>query len=484
MISFNTAPIPLWNLRDLTGEPLASGKMYTYRDTNRSEFKPVYVDSSGLLAYTNPVVFNSSGFSGPFYWASDENYYLVIKDVNDQVVRTIPSFNASGGGSGPVTNEVNFTNIITDPYFRFIPTLSYSPAPTSVQLGASNWIFNKTNATGTDSINIIHPANGTIDPPFNPYAYFQYSCTVAGSGDNKPQLFWNLRYVTTLQNSEVTLFFWGRCDSGANTVESLTYQYFGAGGTASAPVLTSNAIFNLTSSWAQYSITFTVPSIAGKVIDGISHIDFILRFASDAATTIELTNIQLNEGNKILPYEYLPANYRSHQQIPLVDSLDTGNRYLISDVNKHLQWAPIPAPPTPPPTPFYHTFECVSPNVGLANTPTFIPLTFAGGNSNWFAGGIFKPPISCVVNLTLNIHHEANGVSNLLFWLEYTGGTHVAEVSFRYNGGLLEDHSQLTITGLEFDGVTDSVTLLGRHDFASLANCTVEFGSGSALVFI
>jgi hypothetical protein len=71
--------------------------------------------------------------------------------------------------------------------------------------------------------------------------------------------------VNFLSGETVTLSIWLKADSAKNTSLEIQ-QYFGTGGSPSSTVSTPVAKFAITSSWAQYVFTFTIPSITGKTI--------------------------------------------------------------------------------------------------------------------------------------------------------------------------------------------------------------------------
>ena len=78
--TYNLAPIPYWDVLDKVGKLASNGTITTYRDTARSELKATYMDPAGLIPHLNPIQLNATGSVGPIYWASDENYFIIIKD--------------------------------------------------------------------------------------------------------------------------------------------------------------------------------------------------------------------------------------------------------------------------------------------------------------------------------------------------------------------------------------------------------------------
>jgi hypothetical protein len=109
--------------------------------------------------------------------------------------------------------------------------------------------------------------------------------------------------VRTLAGQTVTLSFWARCGSGTESLEPYYSQDFGSGG--SAGVSNSVTAQTITTSWARYSFTFTLPSISGKTIGANS---FTLIYAarsinSSSARTIDVWGVQLEAGSTATAFQ-------------------------------------------------------------------------------------------------------------------------------------------------------------------------------------
>jgi len=72
--------------------------------------------------------------------------------------------------------------------------------------------------------------------------------------------------VRTFANQTVTVSFWAKAATGTPKIAPELYQFFGSGGSPSAAVSTPGTQVTLSTSWARYSSTITVPSIAGKTL--------------------------------------------------------------------------------------------------------------------------------------------------------------------------------------------------------------------------
>jgi hypothetical protein len=72
--------------------------------------------------------------------------------------------------------------------------------------------------------------------------------------------------VRTFAGQTVTLSFWAQAGSGTPSVAADIFQYFGTGGSPSSTVFVSGQKTAITTSWARYSFTFTIPAISGKTV--------------------------------------------------------------------------------------------------------------------------------------------------------------------------------------------------------------------------
>jgi hypothetical protein len=72
--------------------------------------------------------------------------------------------------------------------------------------------------------------------------------------------------VRSFAGQTVTVSFWIKANSGTPNVNVILQQYFGTGGSPSTSVDTNGTVQAITTSWARYSFTITVPSISGKTL--------------------------------------------------------------------------------------------------------------------------------------------------------------------------------------------------------------------------
>ena len=117
--------------------------------------------------------------------------------------------------------------------------------------------------------------------------------------------------VTRLGNKTVTVSFGANCGTGAPKLGVAVSQLFGSGGSPSPSVDTPVQTVTLSPTAARYSLTFNIPSIAGKTLgtngDHCTQLSFIL--SSSAApmvaqtANINIWGVQLEVGSVATPLE-------------------------------------------------------------------------------------------------------------------------------------------------------------------------------------
>ncbi len=76
----------------------------------------------------------------------------------------------------------------------------------------------------------------------------------------------NIESVRTLAGQTATFSFWAKAGSGTPNINVRLRQNFGTGGSPSSAVSTLGTVQTITTSWARYSFTISVPSISGKTL--------------------------------------------------------------------------------------------------------------------------------------------------------------------------------------------------------------------------
>jgi hypothetical protein len=127
--------------------------------------------------------------------------------------------------------------------------------------------FVSSNAGGTVTFSTQTFTLGTA--PVAGYESKNYvRCVVSGQSAATDNAFLRSRIegVRTFAGQTATISFWAKADSGTPKVAATLLQVFGTGGSPSATVVVNGQSATASTSWARYSFTFSVPSIAGKTI--------------------------------------------------------------------------------------------------------------------------------------------------------------------------------------------------------------------------
>jgi hypothetical protein len=113
--------------------------------------------------------------------------------------------------------------------------------------------------------------------------------------------------VRTLANQTATVSFWAKANSGTPNIAVRLEQNFGSGGSSSVFAL-FDVVKTISTSWARYSFTATVPSISGKTLGAGSYLAFRIYYAAGSAVadvgsvglqdnTFDLWGVQVEAGS-------------------------------------------------------------------------------------------------------------------------------------------------------------------------------------------
>ena len=133
-------------------------------------------------------------------------------------------------------------------------------------------------------------------------------CATTASAGAYALILQKIEDVRTFANQTVTVSFWAKSASGTPKIATQLTQNFGTGG--SSNVGTSTVAFTLSTSWARYSTTFSIPSISGKTIGTNSCVEASLIFQNDyepvigqQTATIGVWGMQVEIGSTATSFE-------------------------------------------------------------------------------------------------------------------------------------------------------------------------------------
>jgi hypothetical protein len=156
-------------------------------------------------------------------------------------------------------NQRGFTSNSTDNTYNF-----------------DRWVQANGGSTGTLTITPQTFTPGTA--PVSGYEAINYvQCvTAAGASTNTFALYNQyIEDTRTFAGQTVTLSFWAKATSGTPKIATEIGQNFGSGGSPSAAVYTAGGSVTLSTSWARYSTTISVPSVAGKTFGTTANTSYL-----------------------------------------------------------------------------------------------------------------------------------------------------------------------------------------------------------------
>jgi hypothetical protein len=132
--------------------------------------------------------------------------------------------------------------------------------------------------------------------------FYRFAQSVAGTGATYSQYASErIEDVRTFAGQTATFSFWAKADANKNVTIEI-YQGFGSGGSSDVTVAATSQA--LTTSWARYSLTVSVPSITGKTIGTSSFLSVSLIDATlNTTKTIDTWGWQLEAGSTATPFQ-------------------------------------------------------------------------------------------------------------------------------------------------------------------------------------
>jgi hypothetical protein len=178
--------------------------------------------------------------------------------------------------------------------------------PTDAQYVADRFViaFNGSGTTRTVSQQTFDysasPAADKLPITGYPSTYFlRNAVTVAGTGATYHSIQHKIEDVKIFAGQIITISFWAKAETSRTTTFGV-YQQFGSGG--SGTVFPAGGTATLTTSWARYSGTITVPSINGKTIGTGSFLAVTIDCPQNAISTTDIWGVQIEAGSVATPF--------------------------------------------------------------------------------------------------------------------------------------------------------------------------------------
>jgi hypothetical protein len=161
---------------------------------------------------------------------------------------------------------------------------------------ADRWlnVFDGTAGTKTISQQTFTPGSAPVIGYESPY-YLRVNQTVASAGQTAHGLTQRIEDVRSFAGQTVTLSFYAKAAAAFTRQISFT-QAFGTGGsTTLQDVVTSP--FTVGTTWARYSFTVAIPSVAGKTIGSDSFLEAVIGLPLNSTFTFDVWGVQVEIGS-------------------------------------------------------------------------------------------------------------------------------------------------------------------------------------------
>jgi hypothetical protein len=239
---------------------------------------------------------------GMLWWCSDVSsgqLYVYVQDANSSQWVQANSLNANVGAAiAPAWNNAG-RNLVMNPYFN-IAQRGVGPWTTGGIYTLDRWYLSfVTDTVSVSQIALADADRAAIGDEAALVAHQNVFTGNAAAGASTV-IYQGIESVRRLSGKTVTLSFWAKCNSGALKLGINYLQSFGSGGSpsASAWANTTGQSVTLSTTWARYSLTTTIPSAAGKTL-GTNNNDctfMFVAYSSGATNNALYGNIGVQSG--------------------------------------------------------------------------------------------------------------------------------------------------------------------------------------------
>lgn len=359
--------LPYLNMTGPQGAQGAQGPQGATGPVAGSANQVVYKDGSNNASGSSSLTFDGTRLTASALTIDTNTLYVDATNNRVGIVNATPAYALDVNGTVEATQFLQGTDYLT-PYTGFrnaiingdfcINQRAWSSSTATGTYGFDRW--KQVNSGGTvtmssQSFTVGSPAaTGYESPTFCRVV----SASQSGTGDYA-LLVQQIEDVRSFANSTVTVSFWAKAASGTPKVALEFQQGFGSGGSPSADVNTYGGQATLSTSWARYSLTATVPNINGKTIGTTANTSFlgIQLWVSGGSTfnsrtgslgiqnnTFDFWGIQVERGSVATPFEQRPigAELALCQRYFQRHSVDDSNTYIGSPTGSGSGFIQVP----------------------------------------------------------------------------------------------------------------------------------------------
>lgn len=250
--------------------------------------------SSALVSPTPPL----NPTSGTIWYNTvDGTFFVYVNDGDSSQWVEVRANSAAAGTLGKRVDALEYKspNYIINGAFD-IWQRGVGPFTANGAYTADRWTGDFVTGAGSVTQQTFTPGTAPVSGYEGTY-FLRKNVT---TGAQFSSLIQRVEDVRTLAGQTVTLSFWAKGTNPTGGLSVNLLQTFGAGGSADniASVVGGNSL-SMTGSWARYSYTFNVPSIAGKTIGTNSYLWMTIyqSAANTSAWTLDIWGVQLEVGS-------------------------------------------------------------------------------------------------------------------------------------------------------------------------------------------
>jgi hypothetical protein len=159
------------------------------------------------------------------------------------------------------------------------------------------WKTGSAGGTSTYSAQTFTPGTAPV-AGYEGKNYLRIVTTGQSAASDYTNVFERIEGVRTLAGQTATVSFWAKANTGTPKIGTTFLQLFGSGGSPSSAVVVNGQSATISTSWARYSFTFSVPSISGKTIgtagDDSVQFEIFVSAGADFATRSGTVGLQSN----------------------------------------------------------------------------------------------------------------------------------------------------------------------------------------------
>lgn len=167
-----------------------------------------------------------------------------------------------------------FRNVIINGDFR-INQRGFTSTSTDGAYGFDRSVLNYNGGTVTHSAQAFTPGS-PAEVGYEAQSFARIVTSGQSAGVDYAILRQYIEDVRTLAGATVTVSFWAKAASGTPKVSVELSQDFGTGGSPSARVNNNVGFVTLSTSWQRYSLTVTLPTLAGEVLGTTANTSFLM----------------------------------------------------------------------------------------------------------------------------------------------------------------------------------------------------------------